>query len=475
MSAHDRTILQIETLGITDAVDVAGLSARRTAFDYVHFGTLDLPIGALFNFLGANPGLQPPRTGHIGNWEEIAAGRSGATDFNKAICSRGYGYPLIYCFTQTEAEAGGIRSGDWVYLPGSTANKGQRLSLPIYSWDGARFASRTREYPWFCPFVQTEIDGRRLPLIDFHRNRMRAIPSFQFEFEAAVVTANSEAVRSILAALLREASIRSNPKRAFENLISHSVTKEGRVSRCEVCSDGEGYRLGDFYYKSLDALAEAAIIPFRAVTEPIWFFSQIESLPARIPIISNLLMGVIGAMFLTHYPSPERHRLSLARPFVLHFHWGARDMAGYPPLRKGYFVQRSKLHGLSWICSNILKSFPDMSPMCVALLPAAIFMLCPASVHPGDAEVLTELFESVCPLMTQESVLHVTAEWHQRRSSELSGYFRSRFQPRSGIQFPSGTSTESEPIEPLRFRQLTFSQACMTLGALFDLEGRHSK
>src|ERR1700733_4449708 len=68
MSAHDHTIRQIETLGIADAVDVAGLSARRTAFDYVHFGTLDLPIGALFNFLGANPGLQPPRTGHIGNW-----------------------------------------------------------------------------------------------------------------------------------------------------------------------------------------------------------------------------------------------------------------------------------------------------------------------------------------------------------------------------------------------------------------------
>jgi len=473
MAAHHHANRQIEILGIADAVDLAGLSTRRTAFDYVHFGRLDLPIGEFLNFLDANPGLRPPRTGHLGNWEEIAAGRSGATDFNKAIYSGRYGHPLIYCFAQTESEVGGIRSGDWVYRPGSIANQDQRADLPIYSWDGARFARRTREQSWFCPFVQTETDGGRLSLVDFHRHRMQAIPNFDFELEAAVVIAYSEVVRSIVTALLKEAGVSNNSKRAFDNLISHSVTKEGTVTHCEVCHEGNGYRLGDFYYPSLDALVEASIIPFKAVTEPTWFFSRIESLPARIPILSHLLMGVLGAMLLTHYAPLDRHRLSLAQPFVLHFHWGARDMAGYPPLRKGYFVQRSKLQGMSWICSSILKSLPDMSPICVALLPAAVFMLHPASVHPRDVEVLEELFESVLPLTTQEAVGHAAAEWHHRRSNELSGYFRARFQTPSGIQYPSGTFSESEPIEPPKFRQLTFRQACMTVGALFELEGRY--
>ena len=111
--------------------------------------------------------------------------------------------------------------------------------------------------------------------------------------------------------------------------------------------------------------------------------------------------------------------------------------------------------------------------MCIGLLPAAIFMLCPASAYPKDVEILSELFKSVYPLLTQESVLHATKEWHQRRYRDLSGYSRSRFQQQGGTPSPIGTLSESEPIEPPGFTDLTFSQACMTVGALFDVDGQH--
>ena len=52
----------------------------------------------------------------MGNWEEIVQGRARVMDFNKAICASGLGYPLIYCFNQTEDEA--LLAGDWAYLPG---------------------------------------------------------------------------------------------------------------------------------------------------------------------------------------------------------------------------------------------------------------------------------------------------------------------------------------------------------------------
>ena len=128
----------------------------------------------LLDLIGTDAALCPPRTGHIGNWGNIGLGRAGAMDFNKAICAPGYGYPLLYCFTQTEVEA--PRQGDWGYLPGSLVDGDARTPLRLHAWDGTEFAAlHAHALPRFTPFVQAELDGGLTPLTEVHARRLDPI------------------------------------------------------------------------------------------------------------------------------------------------------------------------------------------------------------------------------------------------------------------------------------------------------------
>ncbi|HEX8090779.1 MAG TPA: DUF6025 family protein, partial [Blastocatellia bacterium] len=473
-----RTPLQIiAALGLSPAIDVEGLASRRQAFKSVHMGMQDLAVGALLDLLQDEIALKPPRTGHLGNWDDIAGGRAGAMDFNKAVCGRGFGYPLIYCFTQTEAE--GSSNGDWVYLPGSLVSRGKREALPLFTWDGTSFTRRARDSALFCPFVQTEVDGAMLPLIELHWGRMQAIPGFGFRLEAAVIANRAPEVRQMLALLLEEASLAENPRGMFQNLISHAVAKDGKVLRCAIRKQGKGYWLEDCYYPTTEALVDHAMIPFRAVTKPREFFEAIAELPPLVPIISSSVLGrIFTALFMTHYPGINGAGARLARPFNLHLHWGARDMAGFPPRQKGYFVSRSRTRNLRLICSSLVAHFNEVNPICIVLLPASIFMLCPTSAHPRDSELLADLFRRVrevtkgCDTRQPHDMMvkieSVTHDWVAYRGDSLSSYFLQRFRARSGVLHCGDLPAESDPVEPEGFRAVTMREACMIVGALAD-------
>ncbi|MFT3770638.1 MAG: DUF6025 family protein [Minicystis sp.] len=466
---HRDPLQVIEALGLSSSVDVEGLASRRTAFDSVHMGMEDLPIGALLDVIRSGAAPEAPRTGHIGNWEDIALGRAGAMDFNKAICARGLGYPLVYCFTQTEAEESAL--GDWVYLPGSLAERGRRIALPLFTWDGVSFARRERTRALFCPLVQAEVDGALSPLVELHWRRMQRIPRFQFKLEAAVIAEHADEVRAMLALLLEEASASENPRSMFQDLISHAAARDGAVARCEIRREGAGYWVDDFHYPSTEALVEAVLIPFRAVTDPRRFFAEIASLPPFFPVLSNVVSRIFVALFTAD-------GAGASRGLNLHLHWGARDMAGFPPRQKGYFISRSKTRSLRILCEALVKHFPDFDPLCFVLLPAAIFMLCPTSAHPGDAALLSELFRQIReevpafdarrPLIALERAEEVTRSFRARREGALSPYFLNRFRARIGVLHAGDLPAESEPVEPEGFRELTLRQACMILGALVD-------
>ncbi|MEU6942581.1 DUF6025 family protein, partial [Streptomyces rubiginosohelvolus] len=146
----------LDALGLRTAAEADALASGTKTFVPVHVGTHDLPVGTLLDALAKDPSLLPPRTGHLGNWEDIAAGRAGPMDFNTAVCGDGHGYPLIYGFTRTEADTAG---GDEAYQPGCLIDQGKRHVLPLHTWDGSRFVRRDRSAPLFCPLVQAEVDG----------------------------------------------------------------------------------------------------------------------------------------------------------------------------------------------------------------------------------------------------------------------------------------------------------------------------
>lgn len=469
-----RTPLQlIEALGLAPALRLEELAGRRRAFESLHAGLHPLPIGDLLDLLRDEPLLKPPRTGHLGNWEEIALGRAGAMDFNQAICARGLGYPLIYCFTQTEAAG---PSGDWVYLPGSLVDQGRRTELPLFSWDGRAFAPRPRDQALLCPLVQAQVEGQLVPLVELHWRRMQATPRFRFVLEAAVMVEHAAEVRELLPLLLEQASRSDNPRSLFQDLISHAVAQDGTVARCDMRREGQGYWLDDCFYPSAEDLVEHVLLLFQAVTEPRPFLARLGGLPRLLPVMSNNVARIFSILFQTHYPDAAALPAEQSRPFILHPHWGARDMAGYPPRQKGYFTARSRTRSFRIICETLMAHRPQISPICVLLLPAAVFMLCPTSAHPRDAQLLADLFRRVraAPVRPaaeeqQAEVERVTADWLAQHAAALSPYFLNRFYPRRGILHTAELPAASEPLEPDGFRELTLQQACMLVGALVEM------
>jgi hypothetical protein len=463
-----------------ELVSALGLTPDRArSFDWTHLGTSDQPLGALFRLLRSEPNLSPPRSGHLGNWEDISLGRAGAMDFNQAICANGLGYPLIYAFNQTEDDA--LAGGDWVYLPGSLASRGWRVVLPLSTWDGTRMVRRGREHPLFVPFVMTELAGERMALTELHARRMHGLDRFRFRFEATVIHERRDQVRPLLAALLEDASRRDNPRRAFADLISHAACLDGRVARTTVRRDADGYWLDDVCFRSTEALVEATLQPFAAVAEPARFFAEITAQPARLPVMAGLLVGVLSAMLSTHYPDIAIDRATMTRPFNPHFHWGARDMAGFPPRRRGYFSEKSTTRSIRQICDTLVAAFPDLDPLYFILMPAAVFMLCPADVHARDGELLASLFDqvevatAVYAGTTDDRLMaevdRVVRRWLIDAQRELSPYFLNRYNARRGVLHDTEVPEASNAFEPDGFRRLSVRQACAVVGALTDALG----
>lgn len=463
----------VDALGLADAIDRGAMGDRQVPFKAVAMGARDLRIGTLLHVITTDHGLRPPRTGHIGNWSNIARGRAGAMDFNLAICAPKYGYPLLYGFNQTEAETEMVRTGDWGYLPGSLVERDERVLLSLRAWNGREFASCGRLQSRFTPLIQAEYDGGLQPLTDIHRQRLAVIPNFEFAFEQEIIADHAALLRPMLTILIEEARSRStNARRAFAELISHVVALDGTVTRAELVPDGKGYKLCDTFFPSTDALVDMVFEPFNAVAKPRDFMERIGSLPWHLPLLSNLLITTLSAVLETHYPNTGTAPTRGVGPITLHPHWGGRDMAGYPPRSKGYLFDDGKLRGLKSICRTLVANFSNVKPLGFILLPAAVFLLCPASTHPIDAELLSKLFRRVLREVEdddpQAPVEAITRDWYESNHLRLSSYFLSRFGPRCGGLGLSHAPVSSQPIEPEGFRDLTLRQASMMTGALFE-------
>ncbi|WP_405508009.1 DUF6025 family protein [Streptomyces purpurascens] len=459
MSAHI-----LDRLGLRRAADADALTAGTKTFVPVHVGTHDVTIGALLDALDSDPALLPPRTGHLGNWEDIAAGRSGPMDFNTAICGGGHGYPLIYGFTRTEA---GTEGGDEAYQPGSLIEKGKRHTLPLHTWDGTGFVRRDRSKPLFCPLVQAEVDGQLVPLVELHWQRMLALPGYRFRQWAAALTDRAPLVTDMLTLLLEQAAAQGR-NQAFAELISQAVRLDGEVSRCDLRPDGTGYVLDGHRYPSARALAEAVMLTVRALVEPADFFARMRDLPPVLPVMSLQLTNVLFALLDVHHPDapagpPES-------PFITHLHWGARAMAGCPPRRGGYLSRRSTVRSLRAITDPLVRHFGEAGPVAFVLLPAQAFMLCPPSTAPDDAEALAELFRGV-RAAGPEAAYDTTLTWLDSHRDRLSEYLRGRFRSGSGVPADDTPREVAVPVEPEGFRELTFRQACGAVAAFEEVLG----
>ena len=454
----------LAALGLASAGRAAELSAGKLSFSAVHLGTKDVPIGAVLDLIHRDPGLLPPRTGHLGNWEDITLGRSGPMDFNTAVCGAGHGYPLIYGFTRTEADSPG---GDEAYQPGSLINGGNRRLLPLHTWDGRRFTERDRSRPLFCPMVQTDTGGGLTPLVDVHWQRMLSLTGgYRFRQWATSLLDNTPLLTQMLGILLEAARADPNPHRALGEVISHAARLDGAVDRCDLVPDGtHGYLLDGHRFSSTEALVDAVLLPLRALTEPRRFFDGMSGHPPVLPVISLLLTNVLFALLGDH--RPDEKGIPAEDPFITHLHWGARAMAGCPPRRNGYFTRRSRMRPMRDLTATLVKHLPQARPVCFLLLPAQTFMLCPPDTSPTDTEAMSALFRAV--RAAAPDAAHETARAAiDKEGAGFSDYLRDRFRDGTGV--PSGTAVREPavPTEPEGFRDLTFRQASAVVAAFED-------
>ena len=138
-------------------------------------------------------------------------------------------------------------------------------------------------------------------------------------------------------------------------------------------------------------------------------------------------------------------------------------MAGYPPMRPGYFSRSSVRRSAAQMCDALIRQLDEVDPLYFVVMPAAIFMLWPTTAHPGDAELVSELLVDVAGGAPVEERVR---RWLSAHHARLSSYFLERFHPRRSVEHVGELPASSDPVEPAGFGDLTVRLACEVVGAL---------
>lgn len=445
-------------------------NSRKLAFDWIHAGNLQVKIGDTIRFIKKNKSILPLRSGHLGNWQEIFNGRSGALDHNNIVCTeKNIGYPYIMDFNQTENDT--MNNGDTVYLPGSVISNRCRQKLSLFTWNGKNFENSSREFSYFAPFVLANIGGQLTSLTEIHRQSIAAFNNVKFY--SALMVDNKEMISLIVKELL-EYIIKNNCAVKLEDIINRAVSPNGIVMQCKLHFKNGGFYLHNTYYSSIESLVETIFIVCQSAYNPTFFINNVKSFPQNMPLLSLQFHYILCCILNTHYnPSIlQQHKYIINNTMLnCHLHWGAYDSAGYPPCSKGYFRKKAKeigkLHEL------IMHLFSNIKPIFFVLLPSAIFNLLPTSAYENDYKLIDQLFLSILrisdsdPKILMNSIKNKVKDWLDTNQKNISSYYLNRFAKRrcvfSGVLFE-----KSHALNLSSFEELSIQQACMILGAIHE-------
>ncbi|MBP2708454.1 hypothetical protein JOL79_32210 [Microbispora sp. RL4-1S] len=451
----------LESLGLAGPEterDWARLDARESGMRWRHLGRSDVTMAELARALRAAPG-RPPRTGHVGDWDDIWRGRSGILDYNAVVCRElGIGYPLLYDFTQTETA--GLDGGDTLFLPGSLMRGGQREELRLLRWNGDRFVPHDRAEPLFLPYVQVRRDGGDMPLLRLHRENDRGpVPA---DHHSALWARHRRRIGEILVALVR----RAPDDRALAQVFGRTVRRDGGVVRTPVVRERGGFRAGDLWYGSAEALVSAALAPVEAALARDGLGAVLREMPSSVPLASVDVVALSYALLGAHRPG--RGPAGDGRPDV-HIQWGALAMAGHPPGSKGYFARRAGKVG--WMYDAAAAELPWVSPVMFVIAPVAPYFLWTPEREGDDLVAVEDLLRRVGAAAASgpahvaalaPAVRELVAKW--LTDWPPSGRLRTRFRWESRVA--PDPLPESGLAEPAGFGELTMAQACLVVSCL---------
>ncbi|MBG9590195.1 DUF6025 family protein [Cytobacillus firmus] len=462
--------------GVFKEHSLTDLIERKEGFDWIHMGVTDIKIGDLQKVLKEYKQLVPPRTGHMGNWEDIANGRAGMIDYNKSVITDlKLGYPLIYSNNQTEDSS--MLQGDWIYLPGSKVQYGKKEELELFSFDGTEFIKRDRNSSYFTPFMLTKIENTMTPLTSYHWENMKHLVEFKFRMFDSLVVERWDLVSSILQTLVQYSL--SEQLFGIGDIFAHQVTLSGEVNRSDINYLGNNkFKVGNTLFESANELISASMLPLLAVSNPNNFFNNIATYPKNVPVISKSVTTMLFAILNTHIPTnTDNEANKLNYPFSPHFHWGALSLGGYPPYKKGTFSNKDNIRLLKEMKKVIIENYPEINPSFFVILPAAPLTIFPTSAQPGDHEYLRNLVSRVQqntvglenkPNLMLKAVEATVTDWLNENKGFLSEYFLNKFTNRRSVLNSIDLPEYSEIVEYEEFSNLTFKQGCMIVGSLLE-------
>jgi hypothetical protein len=444
-------------------------------FHWIHLADTNVKLDSLHR-LFANPGhILPPRSGHIGNWSEICAGRSGPLDFNAAICRhRRFGYALLNDLTTTETLDDS--SGDAVYLPGSMVARGSRVVLSLYGWNGREWTEHNRSESYYVPLVQTRGESSLAPLTEVHRRRDTQECSIPLAYYSDVLNANRHMVAELLTHAV-ESSSNDRTREQFLTSVMHNCTRrDGRVEplKLRLLPTG-GIEVNDHSYQSTESLIHAALDAALVASRYGELAQCVTQLPRVTPLLSGRLHTILYALLETHHAgvpalSDEQDNI------IVHVHWAATQMAGFPPSIKGYF--HSNVRQYRQLYATMVQGLRHPRPIFYVVAPASVFTLCPSSAFPTDIALTTELFLEVAAIPArqwpeasemQSLVSRLAEKWWVKRGPSLSAYYKSNFAQKRSVAAGVIPPDRGQPIMVDAFFELTFMQASALVGALHRL------
>lgn len=459
------------------AAEYEQLRSGSRRFEWFSLGTTSLSIRR-FQSVMRKHRMSPPRSGHVGNWRPTVEGWGGMLDYNSAVCLQSsYGSPILVDWTRTET--GDLRDGDTIYRPASSVTRGGAREIAIYVWEGSGFSRVGRSISRFLPFVLTEAaSGGMQSLISWHHEHNQA-PGWHFSYLSQQVIAKEERVRTLLAGAFQQCLQSPKPESAMSLLIDRYARPDGTIERATPHVDLARIEVAGIVYESIEQLLDACMVPFRAAAERDWWETNAARQPATIPLLSN------SVVILSLYPLLRTHEIdsgSESQELLLHPHWGAAGMAGFPPESRGYFAKQITVLRA---CINLLlatASARDSADSLIYLLaPAAPFLLAGMSSEPNDSILIEELLGMVHTRVShleygeihQETVDAVVLPWLRQSESRLSRYWCARFRAGGGIGVDWNTQGTAHPDLPDVLLDMPMRTLCMTLGSVAKHFGKH--
>ncbi len=446
---------------------VSELSRRN--FEWVNLASGDVPIGPVLEAIKTSDTLNPPRTGHMGGvWQTIVQGGGAELMLNEAVRQQEVGYPLIFDFNEIPSADG--RSGDTLYHPASIKTKSGWVDLDLYDAQGNPL---DRSYPIYAPYAFTKVKGSLVPISAIHKTEMKGMGS-DIAFISEVFVKNAPRVRTLLNGLLSTASYGDDDPREQESqakilklIVDRSVNKDGRVRDTQLKRSRGKFTLAGTEY-SQEQLVDMIMLSLEIADNPNIFRDRYFEIPEHMPRISKELLAATMAVLDVDFTDGTQ---SLT-PINPHFHWGAFQMAGAPPLQEGYFS--SSAGGIAHLITMMRLTDKTIPPVYYVLMPASIFTLLPSSCYPKDVTAVAELFQLIHersdsykgkPSNQMKAIQDVVQDWYSRNQTILSDSFKSRFSPYDSTR-TNYIPYSPELTTPEGFDTLTFRQATIAVGYL---------